>query len=193
MLLREWLGFGSSRKREAERRKARLGSGAAACFPERRESAAAETPFDAPPRLFCPRDRASAFRPRSADDLRRGLASIPAAFAAVHPFASSHLRQSPVVGPDGYPRPPECARRRPPHARRRRIPPRANKRPWQRPSKWDGMNRNIIQKRKMSNQILRCCVLRLRHRRFGQGLGPKDSRSKLFDESLPSGRCARNR
>ena len=44
------------------------------------------------------------------------------AFARLSLSASSHSRQSPIVGPDGDPRPPECAEIRPPRARRRRIP-----------------------------------------------------------------------
>ncbi|MDX6611154.1 MAG: hypothetical protein QOD75_340 [Blastocatellia bacterium] len=59
------------------------------------------------------RDRASGARTAdSSPTLSRG-------FRRVRPAPSSHQRQSPVVGPDGYPRPPECVAAN--HARGRRT------------------------------------------------------------------------
>jgi hypothetical protein len=54
----------------------------------------------------------------------RVLGIYPAGFRPPSPApVQPSKRQSPVVGPDDYPGPPECAGIRPPHARRRRIPP----------------------------------------------------------------------
>ena len=71
-------------------------------------------PFGAPPAaFFSPRGRASGC----------GTGDLPLLPADFRPPssapASSHSRQSPVVGPDGYPRPPECGVTSP--ARRRRA------------------------------------------------------------------------
>ena len=106
---------------------------AAASPPDRRRPEAAETPFDAPPWRFL--SPGPCFRARA---LR-----YPAGFRPPSPVPSSRQkRQSPVVGPDDYPRPPEYAGLRLPHARRRHLPPRANRRPGNAPQ-WGGMERNI--------------------------------------------------
>jgi hypothetical protein len=78
-------------------------------------------------RLFCTRDRN--FRVRDG-----GLFAllIRQAFAAFVRTASSHLRQTLVVGPDGYPGPPECGGTNP--ARRRRSPSRPRLRLMRTPS-----------------------------------------------------------
>ena len=138
--------------REMKRRKARLGNNAAACCPVR--IAGPQRPRKRLSTLhrgdFCPRDRSSGQRrraPHSAD---------PDGFPPfTNATSSQHEWQTPVVGPDGDPRPPECVRERLPPARRRHIPPRANKRPWQRPSKWDGMQWNIISSKTTSRIIFR--------------------------------------
>jgi len=85
---------------------------AAACFSDRRETEATETPSDVPPQRLKTLVRASG-------DLAHGdFAPLP---VPVQP----HQWQGPVVSPDGNPRPPDDAEGRPLHARRRRIPPRA--------------------------------------------------------------------
>ena len=82
---------------------------------------------------FCPRDRSSGQRrraPHSAD---------PDGFPPfTNATSSQHEWQTPVVGPDGDPRPPECVRERLPPARRRHIPPRASRRPGNAPSSGAG-------------------------------------------------------
>ena len=99
---------------------------------------------------FCPRDRSSGQRAELSTPL------IPTGFPPfTNATSSQHEWQTPVVGPDGDPRPPECVRKRLPPARRRHIPPRANKRPWQRPSKWDGMQWNIISPKTTSRIIFK--------------------------------------
>jgi len=72
------------------------------------------SPFGAPSRLFCSRDRASGYWAGLMKVLRSGQA-----FARLHPHPSSRFRQSPVVGPDGYPGPPGCVAAN--HTRGRRI------------------------------------------------------------------------
>jgi len=84
------------------------------------------SPFGAPSRLFCSRDRASGYWAGLMKVLRSGQA-----FACLHPHPSSRFRQSPVVGPDGDPRPPECVLAR--HVRRRRIQTPLRKRPREAP------------------------------------------------------------
>ncbi len=58
-------------------------------------------PLGAPSQLFCPRDRASGRGREGSCPPRSGQLSPPFVRAA-----SSHRRQSPIVGTDGYPRPP---------------------------------------------------------------------------------------
>ena len=84
------------------------------------------SPFGAPSRLFCSRDRASGYWAGLMKVLRSGQA-----FACLHPHPSSRFRQSPVVGPDGDPRPPESVLAR--HVRRRRIQTPLRKRPREAP------------------------------------------------------------
>ena len=84
------------------------------------------SPFGAQSRLFCSRDRASGYW--------AGLMKVQCsgqAFACLHPHPSSRFRQSPVVGPDGDPRPPESVLAR--HVRRRRIQTPLRKRPREAP------------------------------------------------------------
>src|SRR5882757_11546636 len=72
------------------------------------------TPLSVPPRrLLRPWDLTS--------ERRREQARHPGRFPHPSPVSSSHLRQRPVVGPDGYPRPPDAMLAR--HSRRRRIRP----------------------------------------------------------------------
>jgi hypothetical protein len=108
---REWEVRGTSlstEEREAERRKTHLVT-AAACFPDRREIEATATPFDAPSRRL--KTPGPFFRGRGRTAISRRRLS-----------QSSHAQwQSPVVGPDGYPRPPESVLTR--HSRRRRSCP----------------------------------------------------------------------
>src|SRR3954465_1452753 len=59
----------------------------------------------------------------------REQARHPGRFPHPSPVSSSQLRQRPVVGTDGYPRPPECPEGRPLHARRRRSHPHVPKHP----------------------------------------------------------------
>jgi len=84
------------------------------------------SPFGAPSRLFCSRDRASGYWAGLMKVLRSGQA-----FACLHPHPSSRFRQSPVVGPDGDPRPPESVLAR--HVRGRRIQTPPRKRPREAP------------------------------------------------------------
>ena len=85
--------------------------------PERRQAATAQRLTARHRGDFCPRDRSSGQRrraPHSAD---------PDGFPPfTNATSSQHEWQTPVVGPDGDPRPPECVRERLPPARRRRIP-----------------------------------------------------------------------
>jgi hypothetical protein len=57
---------------------------------------------------------------------------IRPAFASLHPHPSSRKRQSPVVGPDGYPGPPESVLAR--HVRGRRTLSHLQRRPREAPS-----------------------------------------------------------
>jgi hypothetical protein len=84
------------------------------------------SPFGAPSRLFCSRDRASGYWAGLMKVLCSGQA-----FACLHPHPSSRFRQSPVVGPDGDPRPPESVLAK--HGRGRRIQTPLRKRPREAP------------------------------------------------------------
>ncbi len=68
-------------------------------------------------------------------------------FRAARLSPSSQLQwQTLLMGPDGNPKPPECAEHRLLPARRRRSHPHIAKRPRQRPLLWNGMTRNIHHK-----------------------------------------------
>ena len=91
---------------------------AAACFPDCRKAEAHGNAFQRPAAAT-----SSTLGPVLPGTGASKLA-IQAGYPTLHRHPSSHLRQRPVVGTDGYPRPPGCAGHDP-HARRRRIPPRA--------------------------------------------------------------------
>ena len=108
-------------RRNAERRTLVT---AAACFPDRRET---EAHGNASRRSVAAIFLASV---RSPGDLGGPCGLEHGDFAPLRLSPSSQLQwQCPVMGPDGNPRPPECAERRPPHARRRRSHPHVPKRP----------------------------------------------------------------
>ncbi|MEH2469360.1 hypothetical protein V1281_001390 [Nitrobacteraceae bacterium AZCC 2161] len=78
------------------------------------------SPFGAPPRLFCSRDRASGYGRQ--DNPPAATVPHPAGFRPPYPHPSNrHSGRASVVGPDGYPRPPESVGAS--HVRRRRLPP----------------------------------------------------------------------
>jgi hypothetical protein len=117
---------------------------------------------------FCPRDRSSGQRrrpPQSAD---------PDGFPPfTNATSSQHEWQTPVVGPDGDPRPPECVRERLPPARRRHIPPRANKRPGNAPSSgagWMGIYAGLKWRQGLFSFVVSAMATRRRCREETSGL-----------------------
>ena len=112
----------------------------------RKLSTKSASPFGAPLRFFCLRDRSSgcgiqwSFAP----------SFIPADFSAVHPTACSHRRQSHVVGSVGDPQPP--GRMAANDARRHRILVRIQDASRSAPHEQD--DRNIIKIREMSRAKL---------------------------------------
>jgi hypothetical protein len=132
-----------SEEREAERRKAHLGSRDRSLFPgspgNRGHGNASRRSTGGD--FFDPGTVAS--------ERRRELeARHPGRFPHPSPVSSSPLKGSPRSRADGYPRPPECAGHDP-HARRRRSHPAPRSVLGNAPQ-WDEMARNIHRKVNMS-------------------------------------------
>ncbi len=109
------------------------------------------SPFGAPSRLFCPRDRASGCATEDSSPSLSGKLSL--AFTRT---SSSHQRQTPIVGPDGYPGPPGGGVTSP--ARRRRHLPRPRLRLMRTPSDGEDLG-NIVHRRTQVNSSFENCYV----------------------------------